>query len=122
MAACLSLAGLSSAVFGQGIPSSLVGHSYEEKLSETRWWTMDVQPAKLLFTAMSGDKKGEVVLTVEGPEVKDIADGIYLFRWQEENKTTAVHVLDLKQGVEYFSATRPDGTFVKLDGTVKLVK
>ena len=115
------VAALSGAAHSE-IPNALVGHSYEQRLSETRWWTMEVEPAQLLFRAMAGEKKGQVVLTVPNPTVTEVGDGIYLLRWQEENKATAVHVINLKSGIEYFSATRPDGTFVMLEGTVKLVK
>jgi hypothetical protein len=104
------------------IPSPLVGHSYEQKLSEQRWWTMDVEPTRLVFTAMSGEQMGKVVLIVENPKVMEIGDQLYLFRWQEENKATAVHVIDLRNGVEHFSSTRPDLTFVALEGTVKQLK
>jgi hypothetical protein len=58
-------------------PTSPIGHSYELKFSDARWWTMDVQPTKLLFTAMGGEKKGQVVLAVDNPTLKEIGGGVF---------------------------------------------
>jgi hypothetical protein len=106
----------------QPAPSSPIGHSYEQKFSETRWWTMDVQPTRLIFTAMSGERKGQVVLTVDNPTMKQVSDGIYIVYWQEKDKSTAVHVYDFAGGHAYFNVTKPDGTFVNLEGPLTLVK
>jgi hypothetical protein len=83
---------------------------------------MEVQPAKLLFTAMSGAKKGEVVLAVDNPTLKEIGSGVYLVYWQEPDKSTAVHVYDFGKGHAYFNTTKPDGTFLNLEGPLTLVK
>jgi|SRR6185437_14862841 len=120
--AFLAMSSMTWPAHSEGIPNPLVGRSYEQKLSETRWWTMKVEPAQLTFVAMAGEKKGQVVLTVPNPIVTEVSEDVYLLRWQEENKATAVHVINLKRGIEYFSATRPDGTFVMLEGTVKEVR
>lgn len=106
----------------QAVPTSPIGHSYELKFSDARWWTVDVQPTKLLFTAMSGEKKGQVVLTVDNPTLNDIGNGVYLVYWQERDKSTAVHVYDFVRGHAYFNTTKPDGTFLNLEGPVALVK
>jgi hypothetical protein len=106
----------------QAVPASPIGHSYELKFSDARWWTMDVQPTKLLFTAMSGEKKGQVVLTVDNPTLREIGSGVYLVYWQERDKSTAVHVYDFARGHAYFNTTKPDGTFLNLEGPVTLVK
>jgi hypothetical protein len=120
---CIGLA-LASAKQGlaQAVPTSPIGHSYELKFSDARWWAMEVQPTKLLFTAMSGEKKGQVVLTVDNPTLREIGSGIYLVYWQERDKSTAVHVYDFARGHAYFNATKPDGTFLNLEGPVTLVK
>ncbi len=99
-------------------PASPFGHSYEVKYSDARWWTMNVAPDKLSFIARSGPKKDQVVLTVDNPTMKEVAPGIYLIYWQETDKTTAVHVYDFKDGHSFLNTTKPDGTFINLEGSL----
>ena len=103
-------------------PNSPFGHSYEVKYNEARWWTMDVTPDRLSFIAKSGPQKDQVVLTVDRPTMKEIGSGIYLIYWQEKDKTTAVHVYDFAGGHSFLNTTKPDGTFINLEGSLAFIK
>jgi hypothetical protein len=47
---------------------------------------------------------------------KEIGDGLYMLYWQEQDKTTVVHVDDFRKMVSYSNITLPDGTFLNFSG------
>jgi molybdenum cofactor biosynthesis MoaF-like protein len=48
-----------------------------------------------------------------------IRPGVLMLSWQEANKTTVVSVGDFENGIIYTNATRSDGTFLRMQGTLK---
>jgi hypothetical protein len=48
-----------------------------------------------------------------------IRPGVVMISWQEANKTTVVSVGDFENEIIYTNATRSDGTFLRMQGTLK---
>lgn len=49
----------------------------------------------------------------------EIRPGVLMISWQEASKTTVVHVVDFENRIVYANTTRPDGTFIRMKGTLK---
>ena len=49
----------------------------------------------------------------------EIRPGVLMISWQEASKTTVAHVVDFENGVVYANTTQPDGTFLRMKGTLK---
>jgi hypothetical protein len=47
---------------------------------------------------------------------KEIGPNLYMLYWQEQDKTTVVHVDDFVRQVSYSNITLPDGTFLNFSG------
>jgi hypothetical protein len=73
--------------------------------------------------------ESETVMTVTDPAkgtsetvqiiATEIRVGVFMISWQEASKATMVSVGDFENGIVYSSVTRSDGTFLRLQGTLK---
>jgi hypothetical protein len=73
--------------------------------------------------------ESETVMTVTDPAkgtsetvqmtATEIRVGVFMLSWQEASKATVVSVGDFENGIVYSSVTRSDGTFLRLQGTLK---
>ncbi|ANH70890.1 hypothetical protein ABE85_24310 [Mitsuaria sp. 7] len=50
-----------------------------------------------------------------------IRPGLFLVTWVEGSGATVVHVEDFAQGRLYSNATVPDGTFLRMEGALRVV-
>jgi hypothetical protein len=50
-----------------------------------------------------------------------IRPGLFLVSWVESSGATVVHVEDFAQGTLYSHATVPDGTFLRMEGALRVV-
>lgn len=75
---------------------------------------------EMTFTGEKGSLLGvtESVRTTVTP----VRPGVFVVSWQEKDRTTVVHLRDFENGVVYTHITRPDGTFVRLKGSLAPVK
>ena len=75
---------------------------------------------EMTFVGQKGALLGvtETVKTTVTP----VRPGVFIVSWQEKDKTTVVHVRDFEAGRVHTHITRPDGTFVRLNGTLTPVK
>lgn len=72
----------------------------------------------MTFTKLQPPNQGQVE-TIHYRHQK-LRDGLYMVYWQEQNKTTVVHVEDFAEGQVYSNITSPDGTF--FNGYSRLVE
>lgn len=68
--------------------------------------------------------KGKYKDFVETVEIRvtKIADELFMVAWQEENKTTVVHVEDFKKGIIYANITQPENVFLRLQGPFRMTE
>jgi hypothetical protein len=91
-----------------------VGHTYEVEFDDAVF--------RLRF-------ESETVMTVTDPAqgtsetlqvtATAIRPDVFMLSWQEASKTTVVNVGDFENGILYTTVTRPDGTFLRIKGTLK---
>lgn len=74
----------------------------------------------MTFTKLQEPNKGAVE-TIHFQH-KKLRDNLYMVYWQEQDKTTVVHVEDFEKETVYSNITSPDGYFFNGFSTLKKVK
>lgn len=100
---------------------SAVGHVYEVDYGGDYLVRFEFHSVRsMTIYGMKGKYKG-VIETVE-ISVTFIRPGVFMVAWQEENKTTVVHIEDFAKGVIYANITLPGNTSLRMKGPFKQVK
>ena len=55
-------------------------------------------------------------------EVTLIRPKVFMVAWQEENKTTVVHIEDFENNLIYANITKPGNEFLRIQGPFRLVE
>lgn len=93
-----------------------IGHVYEVNFGVFRADLHFESETRMTYTRPDGGSA-----TVKTTVTK-IRPGVYMVYWQEEDKTTVVHVEDYENGIAYTNITQNDMTFDNLQGTLKKLK
>ena len=111
-ATCLAVLMLASAGAVQAAEPApvFVGHKYKASYPGGPQFLLDFKSVTYMeATFLAGPSKGQVLKI--NFTAKEVAPSVYLLTWQEEDKTTVVHVDDFSKLVSYSNATLPDKTF-----------
>ncbi|BBH69942.1 hypothetical protein ACTI_66270 [Actinoplanes sp. OR16] len=73
-------------------------------------------PTQLIFAILTGSQAG-LSQTVDYQSIP-LRPGLFAVSWQEPNHTTVVHLEDFAEGRVHANLTQPDGTFLRLSGTI----
>lgn len=96
-----------------------IGHAYRVDFGAGNAFEITFgQVGDMTFTKLQEPNKGQVQ-TIHYTYRK-LRDGLYMVYWQEQDKTTVVHVEDFAREQVYSNITFPDGTFY--NGFSKLEK
>jgi hypothetical protein len=97
-----------------------VGHKYLVDFQQFKVILDFTSITSMTFTGVGADGSTGTPTTVV-IDVEPIRDGLFLVTWQEEDKTTVVHLEDYKKETIITCITGSDGSFEKFHGTVKLI-
>ena len=97
-----------------------VGHVYEANFGSWVHHLHFESETVLTLTIAEGPLKGtsetvQVAVTLIRP-------GVFLTSWQEEDRTTVVHVEDYRNSIVHTHLTERNGAFIRRSGTLKLVR
>ena len=94
-----------------------VGHVYEANFGSWVHHLHFESETVMTLTTAEGPFKGtsETVQIAVTP----IRPGVFMISWQEENKTTVVHVEDFENGIVHTNITGRMGAFIRSSGTLK---
>ncbi len=97
-----------------------VGHVYEAHFGSWVHHLHFESATVMTLTNAAGPFEG----TSETVEiaVTPIRPGVFLTSWQEEDKTTVVHVEDYKKSIVYTNITQRSGAFIRRRGTLKKLR
>lgn len=76
--------------------------------------------SSMTIYGMKGKYK-DFVETV-GIEVTSIRPDVFMVAWQEENKTTVVHIEDFGEDIIYANITKPGNEFLRLEGPFRRIE
>lgn len=76
---------------------------------------------ELTFAQLQGSGSRGPAETVS-IETSEIRPGVHLVTWQEASGATVVHVEDFENASIITNITAPDGTFIKLKGSLSKLK
>jgi hypothetical protein len=105
-------------IYGTDFPA--VGHKYLVDFQQFRVILDFTSVTSMTFTGVAADGSTGGSTTV-AIDVEPIRDGLFLVTWQEEDKTTVVHLEDYKNDTIITCITGSDGSFMKFHGTVALI-
>lgn len=91
-----------------------VGQNYEANF-DSGSFQIRFESGSLLTVTDLTQKTSETVQMA----ATEIRSRVIMISWQEASKTTVVCVLDLENGIAYINTVRPDGTFLRIKGTLK---
>jgi hypothetical protein len=97
-----------------------VGHKYLVDFQQFKVMLDFTSITSMTFTGVAADGSTGTPVTVV-IAVEPIRDGLFLVTWQEEDKTTVVHLEDYKHHTIITCITGSDGSFDKFHGTVTLI-
>ena len=101
-------------------PFPAVGHRYLVDFKAFRVELFFASITSLTYTGIKADGSHGSSETVS-ITVEPIRDHLFLVTWQEEDKTTVVHLEDYRDNTIITNITDPDGTFSKFHGTMSLI-
>ena len=91
-------------------PLPATGHTYRVDFGGDYRFDIDFGPNyQMTFTRLAEPNAG-AQQTVHYT-YRALREGLYMVYWQEQDKTTVVHVEDFVNHIVYSNITRPDGTF-----------
>jgi hypothetical protein len=98
-----------------------VGHTYQVDFGAGNAFEIAFGfDSDMTFTKLQEPNKGAVE-TIRYTH-KKLRDNLYMVYWQEQDKTTVVHVEDFENGVLYSNITSPDGQFFNGYSELRKVK
>jgi len=108
-------------VAGEVSAPVFVGKQYNVAYSGGPSLLLDFKSATFMEgTFLAGPNKGQKLSITF--TAKEIGPSIYMLYWQEQDKTTVVHVDDFAKQVSYSNITLPDGTFLNFSGPLTPAK
>jgi len=113
------LAVLAAGTFGQAYAAEkapiFVGNKYKVAYAGGPSLLLDFKSATFMEGPfLEGPSKGQKLSITF--TAREITDGVYMLYWQEQDKTTVVHVDDFRKMVSYSNITLPDDTFLNFSG------
>src|SRR5258705_809331 len=97
-----------------------INHIYEANFGNLAFHLEFQSETEMTYTSMAGQSIGDKQ-TIQ-PTIIPIRDGIFTVTWQEQQGNTVVHFEDFEKGVVYAHITTPEGMFLHLKGTLKLLQ
>ena len=97
-----------------------VGHVYEANFGSWVHHLHFESETVMTITTAGGPFAGasETVAIAVTP----LRPGVFLTSWQEQDKTTVVHVEDYTKSIVYTHITQRSGTFLRRSGTLKKLR
>ncbi|OGS45842.1 MAG: hypothetical protein A2539_05590 [Elusimicrobia bacterium RIFOXYD2_FULL_34_15] len=114
---------MSAKAFFPGKDSKLlpaIGHIYQANFGDVIFHLNFESETKMTYTMIKGPMKG--TYETVNITVKQIRQEVFMIYWQEDDMTTVVHVEDFEKGIVYANITQTNGTFINLEGSLKILQ